>query len=85
MASWPPCRRGSRRGPAWARSFRTQADSERYVWSCRGRGKSGGVRVIYCHFDEQDQIALLLIYDKTETDDLTPDQKKQLRRVIERW
>ena len=41
--------------------------------------------MIYCHFDEQDQIALLLIYDKTETDDLTPDQKKQLRRVIERW
>ena len=54
-------------------------------WSCRGRGKSGGVRVIYFHFDERDQIALLLIYDKTETDDLTPDQKKQLRQYGPWW
>ena len=54
-------------------------------WSCQGRGKRGGVRVIYYHFDQRGQIALLLIYDQSAADDMSPVQKRLLRTVVERW
>lgn len=54
-------------------------------WSCQGRGKRGGVRVIYYHFDQRGQIAMLLIYDKSAADDMSPVQKRLLRTVVERW
>lgn len=50
-----------------------------------GRGKRGGGRVIYYHFDIKGQIYLLLIYAKNEYGDLTNDQKKQLRLFVEDW
>lgn len=33
-------------------------------WAAGGKGKSGGVRMIYFHVDELEQIRLLLIYKK---------------------
>ncbi len=51
----------------------------------QGHGKRGGSRVIYYHFSSSDQIALLLIYPKNEKDDLTPDECKILKRIIEQW
>lgn len=50
-----------------------------------GRGKRGGSRVIYYHFVSESQIALLLIYPKNEKDDLSSDERKALRRIIETW
>ncbi len=50
-----------------------------------GHGKRGGSRVIYYHFSSASQIALLLIYPKNEKDDLTADERKALRQIIERW
>jgi mRNA-degrading endonuclease RelE of RelBE toxin-antitoxin system len=52
-------------------------------WSGKGQGKRGGVRVIYYWVKIQDRILMLLIYAKAEQDDLTPDQLKVLRRIIE--
>lgn len=51
----------------------------------KGHGKRGGARVIYYHFVSASQIALLLIYPKNEADDLTIDQRKALKRIIESW
>ena len=48
-------------------------------------GKRGGSRVIYYHFTAASQIALLLIYPKNEKDDLTADERKVLKQIIERW
>ena len=48
----------------------------------RGRGKRGGVRVIYYWFQTDEVIYLLLGYSKTERDDLTPEQKRALKRLI---
>lgn len=48
-----------------------------------GHGKRGGSRVIYYHFSSVAQIALLLIYPKNEKDDLTPDECKALKRIVE--
>ena len=52
-------------------------------WSAQGRGKRGGVRVIYYWAVRQEQILMLLIYAKNERDDLTVEQLKVLRRIIE--
>jgi hypothetical protein len=52
-------------------------------WSAKGHGKRGGVRVIYYWAVAFDRILLLLMYPKNEQDDLTPDQLKVLRRIIE--
>jgi mRNA-degrading endonuclease RelE of RelBE toxin-antitoxin system len=52
-------------------------------WPVKGRGKRGGVRVIYYWFAERDIILLLFIYPKNIQDSLTPDQLKQLKRVVE--
>lgn len=50
-----------------------------------GRGKRGGSRVIYYHFVSKSHIALLLIYPKNEKDDLSTDERKALKQLIEQW
>lgn len=54
-------------------------------WAAGGKGKRGGVRIIYYHVTADSQIRLLLIYKKGIQDDLTADQKKVLRHINERW
>ena len=44
----------------------------------RDRGKSGGVRVIYYFFDEENPLYALLLYGKNEQVDLTPQQKREM-------
>ena len=52
-------------------------------WGTQGRGKRGGVRVIYYWAVKQDRILMLLMYAKNEKDNLTAEQLKGLRRIIE--
>ena len=52
-------------------------------WAAAGRGKRGGLRIIYYWWVPQDRISLLLIYAKNEQDNLTPAQAKQLKRILE--
>ncbi|MCI0693148.1 type II toxin-antitoxin system RelE/ParE family toxin [candidate division KSB1 bacterium] len=52
-------------------------------WSVSGRGKRGGVRVIYYWFLSQEQFLMLFIYPKSEQDDLTPEQMKRLKAIVE--
>jgi hypothetical protein len=49
----------------------------------RGKGKRGGLRVIYYCFLSDEEIWLLTLYDKNEAIDLTKDDKEQLRRALE--
>ena len=53
-------------------------------WAIPGRGKRGGVRVIYYWATSRYRFLMLLIYDKTEQDDLTAEQLRQLRQLVER-
>lgn len=48
-------------------------------------GKSGGARVIYYHLRDAAQILLLLAYGKSEQADLTFEQRRALRKIIETW
>src|SRR5437763_8497906 len=52
-------------------------------WKADGRGKRSGVRVIYYWAVKQDRLLLLLIYAKAERDDLTRQQLKILREIVE--
>jgi hypothetical protein len=49
----------------------------------RGKGKRGGVRVIYLHVTEADIIFLMDIYGKGEQEDLTSGQKKILQGIAQ--
>jgi len=52
-------------------------------WGVAGRGKRGGVRVIYYWARARGEILMLFIYGKDEQDDLTADQRKQLKKALE--
>jgi len=52
-------------------------------WTIGGRGKRGGVRVIYYWAVVQDKILMLFMYAKNEQDDLSQEQLKVLRRIVE--
>ena len=52
-------------------------------WQSKGRGKRGGVRVIYYWAVSEDTILMLFIFGKNEQVNLTPSQVEQLRRIVE--
>lgn len=41
--------------------------------------------MIYYHFAADARIALLLIYPKSEKDDLSVEDRKALKAMIEKW
>jgi hypothetical protein len=49
----------------------------------RGKGRRGGLRVIYYHFASDHQIWLMTLYDKDEASDLAAKEKKALKNAIE--
>lgn len=53
-------------------------------WELPGKGKRGGLRVIY-YWDGRDFIFLLFPYRKNRQEDLTPGQVQQLRMVVREW
>ena len=61
-------------GTGGARKMRIQIEN---------RGKSGGGRVIYVDVYEKEKLYFLLAYPKNVQDNLTPDQKKQVRKLVE--
>jgi hypothetical protein len=52
-------------------------------WSGSGRGKRGGVRVIYCFRSATNRLFLIFAYRKNECEDLTKAQVKSLAGIIE--
>jgi len=49
----------------------------------RGKGKRGGIRVIYYYLAADNQIWFFTLYDKEEATDLTLGEKKMLKRAIQ--
>lgn len=54
----------------------------RFADARRGKGKRGGLRVIYYWWDAGFQFWLFTLYDKDELADLTPQQRKALKAMI---
>ena len=54
----------------------------RYGDATRGKGKRGGLRVIYYWWDPKKQFWLFTIYDKDELSDLSPKEKAVLKTLL---
>jgi hypothetical protein len=52
-------------------------------WAMSGRGKSGGVRVIYYFKKHDDEIWLLTIYSKNEAENIPAHVLRQIAKEIE--
>ncbi len=50
-------------------------------WRRQGTGKRGGARVVYFYHDPQMPIFLLLVYAKAQRENMTPDEKKQVKAM----
>ena len=48
-----------------------------------GRGKSGGGRVIYLDIIQKEKIYLLFVYPQNVQEDLSSEQKKVLRKLVD--
>jgi mRNA-degrading endonuclease RelE of RelBE toxin-antitoxin system len=53
-------------------------------WAGSGRGKRGGVRVLYHWSPVHERLLMLFIFRKNERSDLSREQLKQLRSVVEK-
>lgn len=51
-------------------------------WRVAGRGKRGGVRVIYYWKASESQIFLLFVFPKNARSDLSPRELRALRRLV---
>ena len=54
----------------------------RWADSRRGKGKRGGLRVIYYWLSGDGQFWMFAIYDKDELENLTSEQEKALKKAI---
>ncbi|NMB53217.1 MAG: type II toxin-antitoxin system RelE/ParE family toxin [Leptolinea sp.] len=52
-------------------------------WAVSGRGKRGGVRVIYYFKKSEDEIWFLTIYQKNEIETIPPHILKRIAKEIE--
>lgn len=50
----------------------------------RGKGKRGGLRVIYFWWETGRQFWLFTLYDKNEFDDLSPTERGALKNMLKR-
>jgi hypothetical protein len=55
----------------------------RWEDSRRGKGKRGGLRVVYYYLTADHQIWFFTLYDKDEATDLTSSEKKALKKAIQ--
>jgi hypothetical protein len=55
----------------------------RWADTRRGKGKRGGLRMIYYYLASDSQIWLMTVYDKDSAIDLTPAEKRTLKAAIE--
>ena len=67
--------------PTSARSSQVLADCAS-CWAAKGRGKRGGLRVIYFWWLSDDKILLLDVYAKGKQEDLAADEIEKLKRKV---
>jgi hypothetical protein len=53
-------------------------------WGRKGKGKSGGARVIYFFYNLDTPLYLLLVYAKAVRTDISPDAKKTVKEFAKR-
>ncbi len=51
-------------------------------WSSQGKGKSGGIRILYVDFPFYEKIYLITCFPKSAKVSLSQEEKKQIKSVI---
>jgi hypothetical protein len=51
-------------------------------WKLKGKGKSGGIRIMYLFLKTDNVIHLVFVFAKSESDNLADDEKKQLKNIV---
>ncbi len=51
-------------------------------WSSKGKGKSGGVRIIYYYHNNSIPLFLLTVFGKNDKSNLTKAEKNELSKLI---
>ncbi len=54
-------------------------------WKLEGKGKRGGIRIIYYWHIKDHHIYLMTIYKKNEMADLSAQEKQILKNLLDRW
>lgn len=54
-------------------------------WAYEGKGKRGGIRVIYFLAVVESRFLMLTLYAKNELENLTAHETKLLKRIVEEW
>ncbi|WP_306537114.1 type II toxin-antitoxin system RelE/ParE family toxin [Geobacter sp.] len=54
-------------------------------WAAKGKGKRGGVRIIYSWQRADSHIYLITLYAKNEMEDLSPAEIAALKNMVEAW
>ncbi|MFI4938599.1 MAG: type II toxin-antitoxin system RelE/ParE family toxin [Candidatus Berkiellales bacterium] len=53
-------------------------------WATGTKGKRGGIRIVYYFYSSKDQIYLMTLYAKNEVSDLSSEDKKTLKKILEK-
>jgi hypothetical protein len=70
--------------PGAGKLIRHSGGLRKLRWVRAGRGKRGGVRAIYYWARRDDILLMLLVYGKSEQDDLTSEQLRTLKSLVEK-
>lgn len=54
-------------------------------WAVPGRGKRGGIRVIYYVALSKGRVLLLDVYSKNEKSDLSQSEIREMRETVKEW
>ena len=71
--------------PDMGKVIKNGAGLRKVRWALEGRGKSGGVRVIYYWMTQDEQLYMLYAYPKNAQENLTDAQTKALSTIVKRW
>lgn len=52
-------------------------------WTRGGKGKSGGVRIIYYYYDQRIPLYLLTIFGKNEKSNITKSERNELAKLVD--
>ena len=52
-------------------------------WGASGRGRRSGLRLLYYDCARRGVVYLLVVYEKSNREDLTPEQRKRLARLVD--
>jgi hypothetical protein len=66
----------------WGSLYRAAKGLRKVRWSGKGKGKRGGMCIIYYWAKSYSQILMLFIYSKGEIGDLTRSQIMHLNKII---